>query len=221
MIEDAKKVLRKLGNKTPFAFNRFNDGEMLAIRTPGSIISRGAQVVEDSLHDKMKEALCHKQKNYFRGLPCPECYPELAELAQQHVGGEDEHTVLAVSLINRNFGIVGSILPELLEGRTVWWVCGKDQNIEKLPFKVDKHIATNVTDSWANYESIKDAILEAPEGTVVLLSCGPLGRVLCKEWFEKREDCSFIEIGSFYDPLTRNVIHNYHHQTLPGCGVCN
>ena len=64
-------------------------------------------------------------------------------------------------------------------------------------------------------------------GAVVFISCGPLARVLVKEWFQKRPDVTFIDIGSTFDPFTRNVRHRCHtgwengFNDVPRCVQCN
>jgi hypothetical protein len=39
-------------------------------------------------------------------------------------------------------------------------------------------------------------------GDVVLIMCGPLGRILSSEWTWLRPDVTFLEIGSFFDTTT-------------------
>ena len=82
--------------------------------------------------------------------------------------------------------------------------------------------------AWELYDKIKDGYSQFDEGDVVAFSCGPLSRILIKEWFEKRPDVTFVGVGSVFDPFTRNVWHACHRGwTSRGrcetreCSVCN
>ena len=48
-----KFAIDNIANNIPFAFARFNDGEMMGIDNIGSVVARGDQIVNESLH-----ALC-------------------------------------------------------------------------------------------------------------------------------------------------------------------
>jgi len=55
----------------------------------------------------------------------------------------------------------------------------------------------------------------------VILSLGPLERILAKEWFELKDDVTYLGLGSMFDPWTRGVSHSYHKGTLKTCKICN
>jgi hypothetical protein len=46
-------------------------------------------------------------------------------------------------------------------------------------------------------------------GSLVFVSCGPLGRILTKEWFEWDRSLTILEVGSVFDPMTQNVWRQY------------
>ena len=65
------------------------------------------------------------------------------------------------------------------------------------------------------------------DGDVVLVSLGPTARVLCYDLFRVNNKTTFIDIGSVFDPYTRNVKHNCHKGWENGfnitkkCEICN
>ena len=48
---------QNLEEKTPFAFARFNDGEMMAVDNVGCTVARGDQVGNEPLSNALHEAL--------------------------------------------------------------------------------------------------------------------------------------------------------------------
>ena len=63
--------------------------------------------------------------------------------------------------------------------------------------------------------------IEFDYGAVVMITCGPMSRVLAKDWFSERPDLTVLDIGSTWDPYTRDVWHSCHNGTLPPCKGCN
>ena len=81
----------RLKSGIPFAFGRFNDGEMGGIMNEGFVAARGDQRVGSDLREALKSALLHKQENYFVGIPCPLCFPKKYDATIDLIGGKDEH----------------------------------------------------------------------------------------------------------------------------------
>ena len=88
-------------DKTPFAYARFNDGEMMAIDQIGAIVARGDQYVDESLSAALTEAIKYKQDNYYIGIPCSKCYPRYNKLANELIG-DYKFKTSAVVTTNRN-----------------------------------------------------------------------------------------------------------------------
>jgi hypothetical protein len=213
MLKDMEWFIENLENKTPFAFARFNDGEMMGIAKAGSVVARGDQLVDLSLSKALKEAIQHKQENYYVGIPCSLCYPELNKLAQDLVG-DYEYKTLAVSTTNRNWKKFIDIFPKLVSDRRILWVSGNDQNtdnLKKIGINVHKKGLIPATNSWRFYEHVLNNFPKNfQDGDVVCISLGPTARVLVKEWYKQMPNVTFIDVGSNFDPFTRNVYHNCH-----------
>lgn len=213
MLRTPEWFYNNLSNNIPFGFARFNDGEMGGIDRVGSIAARGDQQVNEDLSNSLKESLCHKQKNYYVGIPCSLCYPHLNKLALQLVG-EYEYLTSAVLLTNRNWKHFIETFPTAVRDRRLLWVGGEDQNtdnLEKLGIKIEKKGLIPRKNSWKYYEHVFKTFPKVFEpNDVVCVSLGPTARVLVQKWFEQMPNITFIDIGSNFDPFTRNVWHNCH-----------
>jgi len=219
------EILKNLENGVPQALARFNDGEMRGIVKVGDTVARGCQKVNHELSTKLTEAIKHKQKNYWIGLPCEHCFPRWAKHANALVSPEYEFLTKAVVNTNRNLQLVWTMLPALFNDKMIYWVSGNDQNLDKLykelGILVGQKISLPKKDAWSRYADIKDNYRLFSSGSIVVLSCGPMAEVLVKEWFERRPDVTFLDLGSTFDPYTRNVWHNCHKGTSKPCPECN
>lgn len=215
--------INNLKTGTNFAFSRFNDGEVGGILKEGFIASRGAQQISKELASKLKEGLTFKKDNYWIGIPCEECYPEMHKLANDLVG-EYNYKTLAVDIINKNFKRFISEAVPLISKRKIYWLGSEDQNldeIKKIGFNIVQHYKLPSTNAFEKYSEMKDLYTTFEKDSVVILSLGPLERVLAKEWFEKKDDVTYLGLGSTFDPWTRGVQHRYHTGNLTPCKICN
>ena len=203
-------LINNLKNKEPFALGRFNDGEMLGIWQAGQVVARGDQLVSVELRDKLTQALVHMQHQYWVGLPCSKCFPEHSNLAKSLVHPQYPYQTHAVVFTNRNWKKFVDEFPNHINDRNVYWVGGDDQDVTKLPFTVTEQYKVPKRDAWSEYENTLSLVDGFAQDSIVLVTCGPMARVLVKEWYEKRPDLTIIDIGSTFDPFTRNVWHNCH-----------
>jgi hypothetical protein len=213
MLTNIDWFLDNLKNNVPFGFARFNDGEMMGIIQVGSIAARGDQRVNESLSLALSGALTHKQPNYYVGIPCSLCYPTLNQVANDMVG-DYEYLTSAVVTTNKNWKHFIDTFPEVVKDKRLIWIGGDDQNVDillELGIAIDKKALIPRKDSWKYYDHILKTFPETfRKGDIVAISLGPTARVLVKEWFKKYPDVTFIDVGSNFDPYTRNVWHNCH-----------
>jgi hypothetical protein len=195
-------LLSNLKHNIPFALARFNDGEMMGITNPGCVVARGDQVVNSE-------------------LPCSVCFPEYSDIADNLIDLNYEYLTHAVVLTNRNWEQVVAEVPELIKDKTVYWVSGHDQDISKLTFTITEQHIVPAVNAWRVYPSMKDLLSKFEENSIVMISCGPMSRVLTKDWFSLRPDLTVLDIGSTWDPFTRDVWHNCHKGILAPCPECN
>ena len=208
-----KFVIDNLKNNIPFAYVRFNDGEMMGIDKIGTVVARGDQIVDENLHNKLIEAISYKADNYYIGVPCSKCYLDYYNLAKNIIGNYDK-LVSAVALTNRNWLKFIQEIVGLIENKNVHYISGFDQNLEILKdvfkFNIINHVKVDNKNSWSHYEILKSYSDNIKDGEIVLISLGPTARILCYDFFKNNNKSTYIDVGSIFDPFTRNVNHNCH-----------
>lgn len=228
--------LNMLKNDVPFCFVRFNDGEIKGIKETGSVIARGAQTVNESLNKELINTIQHTQKNYYIGLACSSCFENLTNIAQTYIKQPKEYQTKATLLTNRNWNKFISEFSNVVRNKKIVWISGKDQNLDFLVnvmgLNIIKHITHSVENTWDEYNKIYDEFInfkkENNDFDVVMISSGPTSRILSKYFFEFDHTKTYIDIGSTFDPFTRNVWHNCHKGWLDTgfnktnkCKICN
>ena len=217
-------LIMKLVRCEPFAFARFNDGEMNAIIGRGPI-ARNTQRHSRELQVKLIEALDDVRKGFYKGAPCSACftrqYTEFANRCR-----DDRLAVPATLFCNAGrWKPTIELFDQFFRYRRVLWVAGADQDLDNLGY-TNPLYAIRVPDRDA-FEKGRPAIQklkranEVPSGTLVILTCGPLGRVIAHRVWSHRQDLTLLDVGSLFDPITRGVTHSCHKGTLARCEVCN
>lgn len=232
IIDKIHKILKNLKEGVPQALARFNDGEIGIINNSNFVAARGCQKGSSSLQEALRAAIRHEQENYWVGIPCDKCATKSSyNTAIQLVRPDYEYLTKAVVNTNRNWKLVIEEMPKALEGKEVIWVSGSDQNLESLRektgIKVSKHLKLPKKDSWRQHSQCLEwlnsisGFSTTGRPRVVVLSCGPLSRVLSHQGFIAHPDTTFLDLGSTFDPYTRNVWHSCHRGTLNKCEGCN
>jgi len=206
-MKKLKYFCKLLNTKTPFAIARFNDGEMGAILKNMTIISRGDQPINNELSKKLKKALTHKQHNYFVGLPHKQKYPKYYHIAKNMVGDYKYLTSSVIFHVDNWIPAIKQITKHAQSFNPITWVGNENHNLSNIPINITTHIKVNAQNAWDSYIKVRD--YEPKDKELILISAGPLGRVLTKEWFQRNPRCFILEIGSIFDPWTRNVQHQY------------
>ncbi len=227
-MREIESLMKRLAQGTPLALARFNDGECLGIERVGSTVARGHQLVSQSLQDHLKAALLRVQPEYWIGLPCRDCWPAHRAMVDEMIPSGRGYLTSAVVQTNRNLSRWYREFPVACAGKPIVWVSGDDQDLEQAllsdemrSLRVVEHHRVPAKDAWSQYAHIKKTLQLVAPGSIVVLSCGPLARVLASECFEERPDVSWLELGSTYDPFTKGVRHRCHLGTLPPCPGCN
>ncbi len=205
-MKDLDYFLQLMDNKTPFSVARFNDGELGAITQTMDVISRGDQDVSTELSNKLKEAIKHRQKNYFVGMPDSK-YRKYTRVAKDLVG-DYENVTSSVIFHDSNWIKAITEIPKRLDGYdNIVWVGSERHDISKLPFKITEYVHVNHKNAFNSYGRLRD--LTPLKNTLIFMSCGSLGRILAKEWFEREPECTILEVGSIYDPWVLGVKRRY------------
>lgn len=222
-------LINHLKQKTPFCFIKMNDGEMNALINPNAGLSRGLDKSSELMSQKLKEALTYEQENYYVGIPCEKCYKNLNNETNKYIEKKNKDYILYANIfINSNMNISTKCLQTCFQDeRKKIIVCNEKMasnidNLRKFGIPIDEIYI--VSDKFAfqnDYASIVRKINDIPENSVILTCCGPLGRILCKEWFEKNKSLTCLELGSYFDPLLNNRSYMYHTGNLLYCDICN
>lgn len=223
--------LNLLKNNTPFCYVRFNDGEMGGIMQEGFVAARGDQKIDRSLQFHLKEALEDDSlENYYKGIPCSLCFPQMNFFAKQVTYGHKNITS-AVALTNRNWKKWITDCPKYLKDKKILWIGGEDQDTSKLK-DIDIHVTTTKLypnkNTWQHVDKIRTECFElSKQHEITFISLGPTARVLCYMFYTWDDKNTKIDIGSVFDPYTRNVWHNCHkgwengHNLVKPCKECN
>jgi mannosyltransferase OCH1-like enzyme len=229
-MEKAELLYTRLKENIPFAFLKLNDGEIKGLKHDATGISRGAERSSARMAQKLLEALNFRKDNYYIGLPCSRCHSSLYTEAVNHISPQDDlamsNVLSANTLINSNLEKTIEVLKECMgEKRIVIVTNSKNMaNIAQLEqLNIKPYRVIEVAEKYAfetDYERIKDEWKTLQNGDIVICLCGPLGRVLCYEWFNANPTLTCLELGSMFDPLLQSRSYIYHTGNHHYCEEC-
>jgi hypothetical protein len=204
-----------LESRTPFAFVHFNDGEMTFIKQfregdhRPNWFGRKQNRYNPDLGAHLVAALQHRQNNYFAGVPCPNCHPDLRRLADE-VRPKDGMTVPAMAL-HHNLAHLPALLARMRDRRIFWFKNAFQDPIlfRALGLSLEDTDITNVPfrEAHALYGEMQGR--RFPEDAIVLMSCGMLAKILIPHWFAANPRTTFLAIGSAMDDLVQRSDPNY------------
>jgi len=229
-MENAKYIYNCLENKTPVCFIKLNDGEIAGLNSNTTGISRGDEKSSPLMAEKLRNALNYRQPNYYIGLPCHLCNNEHYTNAISNITINDENKMTNVLdaniLINSNTNKTIDVIQKTMNDRNIVIVTNNTniKNINKLSkININPYKIISVSEQYAftnDYERIKDEWEKLNDNDVVICLCGPLGRILCHEWFSHNNNLTCLELGSLFDPILKNRTYLYHtgnHQVCENC----
>ena len=228
-MDKVTQLYYNLENNIPFCFIKLNDGEISAMIDVNSILSRSDERSSLKLSEKIKECLECNRENYFIGLPCCLCYNNLYNESNKYITNKEEQNKYILNaniLINTNIDTTIEIFTKTMNEKNIVIVTNANnvKNIHKLKvFNINPYKIIIVSEQFAfenDYERIKDEYKSFNDGDIILCLCGPLGRVLCYEWFKFNNSLTCLELGSLFDPLLRNRAYGYHTGIHKYCSEC-
>ena len=225
-------IYNNIVNNNPCCFVRINDGEVSAIISDKALASRGDEQSSPELSEKLLYILSDtwSSPNLFIGVPCNNCYRDCFNFVKNELIKSKDYSFIqnntmdANILINSNYDKTLDILMTYLSDRKVIIVSNKTiiNNIDRLSrlnIQIIKTYTVSPTLAFRNdYHKLKDLIFE--NESVIITLCGPLGRVLCYEWFKNNQTLTCLDLGSFFDPLLRNKAYLYHTNNHRYCPTC-
>ena len=93
--------------------------------------------------------------------------------------------------------------------------------MKKYELDIENKIVVPPKNAFSVYETIKHEIDNIKENSIVLLLCGPLGRILAQEWFDKKDNVTYLCIGSYFDSILENRTYLYDTENHNYCFSCS
>ena len=220
-MEKFEKFKKMLDDNVPFSFAKFNDGEVGLMTNHKTIASRGYQCGGERIQELCIQAAKHVQKNYYVGIPCASCDKTFRDRFKKIAGDDSDNFVLANVFINENITKSLEFFKKVFQNKKITFVCSENADVNKLPFKVSSVFYTKHKDSFDEYDRLKDGWKIMKPGDIAIFCTGPLGRILCYEWFRHNPHITCLCLGSYFDPYTQGKAYLYHQGTLGRCNSCN
>lgn len=210
---ELEKFAQMIEQRQPFAFARFNDGEMkilfgdifdVAKNRIGNTYIPNDEVAERQ-RTLLKEALQFKADGYHVGIVCPCCEKDADFFRMKELSGQgEEHLTWANVFVNSNFPIFQSRINPLFSGRKVIFIGNTLANHNGLPFYVRKKF--NIGDNaWVNdYEHLlsemNDYIESEKLSDAVFIFCaGVLSNLLIYKLYDRFPSNTYLDLGSVFD----------------------
>jgi len=230
--EDYQFFIKKLQNREPFAFAHFNDGEMRYICNYNQDpISRGSQIYHPELSNELKHALTintpHTNDLFYRGIPCAVCFPQMSQDTKSLL---DKHNPYAKTtgacVFHHNYWNTENrqLFFDVLQKYRITWLTNPQFDLQSVCNQIGLDINENrqITIPEINaYDTYKESTqqLVFKDGELVLLLCGPVGRILAANWIDAYPNTTFLCIGSYFDYIAFGTPHSYFFENLncPGC----
>jgi hypothetical protein len=234
--DDYLFLVEKLQNREPFAFAHFNDGEMQYIRTDNQehaniethdTISRGAQDYTPQLAHDLTQALIVNNPRFYRGIPCTHCFPQMNRdaktLLEKH--NPTAKTVTAC-LFHHNYYNHRQLFFETLNQYEITWMTNPQFNVENVCEKTgiapirNTQILVPEKNGYDFIDLLKHYKFKKCE--LVLLLCGPVGRILTAIYANHFPKTTFLCLGSYFDryAFDTEIEHNYYLENIECKGCC-
>jgi hypothetical protein len=211
--------IKNINENIHFSYGHFNDGEMSIIMGSNDPISRGDQKSSSELRKKLITSLIFEKENYFVGIPCALCHKfqrlfcELLRL----------RNVPATVFHHTKLTHLNAFL-DSLKNKRLYWVVSESKNLnamKKYELDIENKIIVPPKNAFSVYETIKHEIDNIKDNSIVLLLCGPLGRILAQEWFDKKNNVTYLCIGSYFDSILENRTYLYDTENHNYCFSCS
>tara|TARA_B110000495_G_scaffold64587_1_gene54943 strand:+ start:1934 stop:2632 length:699 start_codon:yes stop_codon:yes gene_type:complete len=212
---DKFKFKTLLKKKTPFSYNRFNDGEWQIISNISKTFRREYSFKRhvpshQSFRKQLESALKHQGDSYYVGMVDKRIkhgtyYTEMIQSANQPT----RNTTSAVLFTNENYKFyMNNIYPIYTLYTNIVMICNPEVNIKKLSFSKNVKYVVNTPppNAWEKLPGIQsqlDSIIDTiPSHTLFLFSAGPISKVLIKNSYIKNDTHTYIDVGSLHDLIT-------------------
>lgn len=216
-----------LVNKENFSLARFGDGEMIAMRGEtiasgcGEWNTNGPQPEYELARKLLKDSFTHIDPGYYVGIVCPCCQGiDNFNKMKTESGQPDSQLTFANIFVNSNYNYFVTNYIPLFKERNILLVANNTSKINNLPFS-GKFIGVGYN-AWVNDLVTIDTIKQMNlKDHIVLLACGPLGKILAHQLWMHDKSNTYLDIGSTLHPWLQSDLNirgyyqqNSFHSTL-------
>ena len=201
-IEFLYEICENLQSKTPFAFSRWGDGELLAISQtqPNSTNCDGNKYYKDL--GKRLEEIVSKKQDYYMGHQNVDFYTLKKEHPQDWVNSDIFHELSEAQGLDYVF--------DLLDKVHVVYIGNKSLSL--LPF-VDEFIEIPYNNVWDDYDSVLIEIKKKMKDNIhktFLFSAGMACEVFIHDLWSFNKSNTYMDVGSVFDPHVGRLTRSYH-----------
>ena len=204
-----EKFIFNINNNINFAFAHFNDGEIRLLLGQSQNESRGQQDNSKLLQEKIMSALTYHSENYYPGIPCSKCHKDLHLFCKNKIKSKN---VPAAVFHHTKISHFDKFLLSL-EGKKLYWFVDKHKNLKNFKkhnynLDISSKFIIKSKNAFDEYHIIKN-ICNFKNNSIVILLCGPLGRILAQEWFERNNNVTYLCLGSYFDSILIDKKYRY------------
>jgi len=218
---DFYKLCALLKERTPFAFNRFSDGELFILQNKELILGDNAVKIgaktlqigyekEDHKHfipeehsfyrDRLIEAFRYQAKNYFKGLSCRCCVGNADFQWQLDFHGTyDENFTWANLLVNGNYvKFIHEMYPLFNQYKTVF-ICNENARVSTFPFVIkDFRVGYNamINDYGLIQELIEWIDTKKIQGYLFLFLASSFTKMAIHQLYKHNNKNTYIDVGT-------------------------
>ena len=228
VLNEYRTLIQKLRKKEAFAFAHFNDGEMQYILEKNKVtISRGAQKYTAELAKHLKRVFLINNAKFYKGIPCESCFKEMKKESIELLRHTEDplpphhpttHQKVNACIFHHNYvERRHELFMEMQKYKTQTWIISTEFNIEKvintlglMDTKIRQY-RLPVNNAYETYLKFKKEYEEIKyeKNELVILLCGPVGRIIAGEGIVNNPETTFLCLGSYFDYLSSGINHIY------------
>lgn len=219
---DFATLLRKLKQRTPFAFSRFSDGQMFIMQnkhltlgdgitrvgdhtTPSSFKPQDHKNFDPNQHgfyrERLMQAYRFKKPGYYKGLSCRCCVGEtdFNWMIKEH-GGDDQSLTWANLWVNGNYPLfIQKMVPQFKNYKVIM-VRNKNANLQKMPFDVVNNFTCGYNAMINDYYLVNVMKRYIQQDDIkdhlFLFSASTLSNFLIHQLYKQCDKNTYIDIGT-------------------------
>lgn len=189
-----------------FSLARFGDGEMIALRKEtiasgyGEWMTNGPEPQYEVARSLLEKSFTYVHPNYYVGIVCPCCQGQVNFQTMKDISGQPEDNLTFANIfVNSNYNFFVENFIPAFKARDIVLVAHESSQVKNLPFSGELYpIKYN---AWIeNLNLIEEIKNRNFSNKLILLACGPLGKILAQSLWEDNQCNTYLDIGSTLHP---------------------